>query len=144
MPILGFHHAAVIVSDVKRSIEFYRDVVGMQLLFTTEGSGDEFSRGVGVPCAEMQGAFMQLGNGTLEIINYVTPKGRPYDRKNNDLGVIHLCFTVTDIQREYECLSNNGVSFNTAPNMITDGPMKGGKWCYFTGPDGEKLELVEL
>src|SRR5687768_17852532 len=42
-PITGLHHAAVNVSDWDRSIRFYRDVLGLELVF---GDGDASGAGL--------------------------------------------------------------------------------------------------
>jgi len=141
--IIGVHHHSVTVSDLDRAIRFYRDILGLKLLYTTERSGEETSKGVGVEGAQLKIAVLQAGNDKIELIEYVTPKGKPYDRRPCDVGNMHIAFQVSGIQKMYNELTKKGIKFNTAPNVIKEGPLKGWIWVYFNDPDGAQLELVQ-
>lgn len=136
-------HTGISVSDLERSLEFYRDLLGMELLFTDQDSREDLGRGVGVPGANMKFAVVQMGDGVLELIEYVEPRGRAYERSNNDVGAMHVAFTVDDIETVYQELFKKGVQFITPPIYIPAGPMKGWKWTYFFDPDGIQLELMQ-
>ena len=141
--IVGVHHHSIAVTNLDNSIRFYRDTLGMKLLFTGESKGDELSRGVGVKGASLKLAVLKAGNSTIELIQYVTPKGKPYDRLPCDVGSMHIGFKVSDVHKMFDDLTKKGVKFNTPPNEIKKGPMKGWIWTYFKDPDGAQLELVE-
>jgi len=141
--IVGVHHTSVTVIDIDKAIAFYRDILGLRLLYTAEGGGEETSRGVGVKGANMKLAVLQVGDDTIELIQYVTPKGKPYDRLPCDIGNMHIAFGVSDIHKMYNELKKRGIKFNTPPNETREGPMKGWLWTYFNDPDGAQLELVE-
>ena len=141
--ITGIHHASISVSDMNQSIVFYRDLLGLKLLYVTEGGGEETSRGVGVKGANMKLAVLKAGEDQIELIQYVSPKGKPYDRLPCDIGNMHIAFLVKDIDKTYSDLKQKGLKFNASPIEITEEPMKGWKWTYFKDPDGAQLELVE-
>ncbi len=94
--------------------------------------------------AELKIAVLQAGEGMLELIEYVSPEGRPKDTRPFDVGTMHLAFLVKDVEKTYRELSTKGVKFNSAPNEITEGPLKGWVWTHFQDPDGSVLELVEM
>lgn len=142
--ILGIHHASVTVSDLDRALYFYRDLLGLELLYTKENSGGkETSRGVGLEGARMRVAVLKAGEDQVELIEYLSPKGKPYDRRPCDIGNMHIAFRVGNIKAKYDELIKKGVRFNAAPSEITSGPMKGWFWTYFNDFDGSQLELVE-
>jgi len=141
--IVGVHHHSIAVSNLDKSIRFYRDTLGMKLMFTGESSGEELSKGVGVKGASLKLAVLEGGNSSIELIQYVTPKGKPYDRLPCDVGTMHIGFLVSDVHKMYDDLMKKGIKFNTPPSEITEGPMKGWIWTYFKDPDGAQLELVE-
>ncbi|WP_455367246.1 VOC family protein [[Eubacterium] cellulosolvens] len=143
MLITDAHHVAIIVKDVERSIKFYRDILGLELLYTTSAKGEELSKGVGLKNAELKTAMFRTGNNLIEVTAYINPKGRPQDRLPCDLGQMHVAFKVKNLIKLYEELRNKGVQFNTPPNVVKEGPMKGWVWTYFKDPDGALLELVE-
>lgn len=141
--IKGVHHASITVSDIDKSIAFYRDVLGLRLVYTVENSGEETSRNLGVREAKLKIAILRAGKDTIELIQYVTPKGKHNDRIPCDIGNMHVAFRVSDIYRVYSELRERGVRFNASPLEIREGPMKGWIWAYFSDPDGAQLELLE-
>jgi catechol 2,3-dioxygenase-like lactoylglutathione lyase family enzyme len=128
---------------MQRSLEFYRDVFAIEPDFVADGSGDEISRAVGVPDAELSFAFLRVGDSILELLEYRSPRGRDYDRRNCDIGAVHIAFEVDDIQEAYERLLSKGVEFSAPPLAIAEGPLAGCSFAYFTDPDGVQLEIFE-
>jgi catechol 2,3-dioxygenase-like lactoylglutathione lyase family enzyme len=143
--IQGIHHTCISVSDLERSIAFYRDLLGLELLMTEESerSGDDRSKALGVAKAKVRLAILSAGNARVELIEYVTSKGRPYDRNNNDVGAMHIAFQVEDIDGVYQRLVDHGVRFTAPPATIPAGPMAGWRWTYFFDPDGVSLEIIQ-
>ncbi len=141
-------HVAVIVSDLDRSMRFYEDILGLKPLYSPpkESSGEELSKAVNLPDTRMRFVMYEVNHGTtkLEVIQYLSPKGRPNDRRNCDQGVMHLAFKVSNLEKTYSELKSKGVRFNSRPNKVESGPEKGLRWVYFTDPDGVTIELVEL
>jgi len=141
--VKGVCHTSITVSNVERSITFYRDILGLELIFTRESSGEALSKGVGVENAHLRIAMFRAGNDFLELIEYVTPKCDPKGLRPCDIGNMHVAFHVTDIEKLGQRLEEHGYRFNAPPRHITEGPMKDWVWAYFKDPDGAQLELVE-
>jgi len=143
--IQGIHHTCITVSDLDRSVAFYRDLLGLELLMTEESerSGDDRSKALGVPRAKVKLAILRAGDARVELIGYATAKGRPYDRSNNDIGAMHIAFQVRDIDAVYQRLVDHGVRFTSSPTTIPAGPMQGWRWTYFFDPDGVSLEIIQ-
>lgn len=140
----GIQHIGVPVKDLQRSLNFYKDVFDLDPEFTHTAEGETLSRGVGVPNAKLTLAFLQLGNTYLELLEYHTPRDETYGRRNCDVGAVHICFEVDDIQTSYEELRRKGVEFYSEPILIDDGPLDGYRFCYFKDPDGITLEFFQL
>lgn len=87
--------------------------------------------------------MLQVGNDCIELLQYVEPSGKPYDRMNCDTGNLHIAFRVPDIEKTYATLKERGVKFNSPPNNIDSGPLKGDVYCYFLDPDGVTLEIYQ-
>ena len=74
--MLGIFHTAIVVSDLDRAISFYRDVLGLKLVTgpTDVFEGDDVARGLGVQGASLKLAVFQVGDGSVEVMQYLTPK----------------------------------------------------------------------
>lgn len=139
-------HTGVTVSDLDRSIEFYRDELGLEITLgpTEVFEGEALSRGLGVPGAKLRLVVFKVGAGELELLQYISPQS-PVDEPmpNNTLGAMHVAFEVDNIEEKYRELQSRGIEFFTPPNVVTEGPLEGLNWVYFKDPDGITLELIE-
>ena len=59
----GIFHTGVTVSNLDKSVRFYRDLIGLELITgpTEVSSGEELSKGVGVPNASLRLAIFKVG-----------------------------------------------------------------------------------
>ena len=74
--ITRMNHTGFVVKNLDKSVEFYRDVVGLALDQTREAKGDVTSRLLGYDGVSLKVAFLSAGNGhALELIQYVYPPG---------------------------------------------------------------------
>lgn len=86
---LGIDHTAIAVSDTDRSLQFYRDVLGMKLAGESEnyGTEQEHLNNVFGSRVRISGLRAEGGPG-VEFLDYLTPRdGRPApgDTRSNDL-----------------------------------------------------------
>ncbi len=143
----GVFHTGITVSDLDRSLAFYRDVLGLEVWVepTEVFGGDELSRGVGVDGASLRLAVMKVGASNLELLEYATPPP-PNDQAMppHGLGSMHVAFQVDDVHAKMSELESRGVEFLSPPNIVDEGPLAGWRWVYFNDPDGVTLELVEF
>lgn len=135
-------HAALSVSNLDRSIEFYCGVLGMEHQRTIEAT-PEMGLGniVGMPGAAARIAHLSSGTMMLELFEYRIPRGEPIpaNRRQADHGFIHIAFTSTDVRRDAEMLASRGVEFVGPPVEF-----RPGVWVlYLYGPDREVCELRE-
>ncbi|HZQ03047.1 MAG TPA: VOC family protein [Gaiellaceae bacterium] len=139
----ALHHVGLTVSDLDRSLAFYRDVLELELLEVLDVSGPEIGRSVGVAGAELRIAFLRLAGLQLELLEYTAPEQRVYERRNSDVGAAHVCFRVSDLDGAYRELSARGVGFVSEPFRIAEGRHAGRAIVYFRDPDEITLELLE-
>jgi len=140
----GIQHVGVPVRSLEQSLKFYRDAFGVEPEFIAKASGPGTSRLVGVPDVEMSFAFLDLGNTVLELLEYESPRGQDYDRRNCDVGATHIALAVADVEAAYEELRGKGIEFSGPPLHIDEGPLAGCITAYFRDPDGIQLEIFQV
>ncbi|MFD2214367.1 MULTISPECIES: VOC family protein [Bacillaceae] len=124
MSVLGFEHVGIQVENIERSITFYKDVVGLDLL-------DQFLHTDG----NMKLAFLGVGgNIIVELIEGYNPN-LPDEGK-----VHHIAFQVDNIEKERDRLRAANVEWIF--EEITELP-NGAKYIFFRGPEKEWIEFFE-
>jgi catechol 2,3-dioxygenase-like lactoylglutathione lyase family enzyme len=149
--IIGHFHTAFTVSDIERSIKFYTELLGFELVHQQRQSNEYTRKFVGYPDADLYAAMLAvpgLDHGRskhlVELNQYVAPVGEKLDVQTCNTGAAHLALIVDDIHSTYEFLSSHGVRFKSEPVAITAGRNAGGFTCYFLDPDGITLEILQL
>jgi lactoylglutathione lyase len=141
------HHLGLTVSDIERSICFYRDILGMTLIGRRPSvTADYVAQQTGYPEVELNVASFRISpesEQSMEVVQYMNHSGSPGEPATNRAGVSHLCLLVDDLQASYDDLKQKGVNFKSEPVTITAGPNEGGLVVYFNDPDGYTLELFQ-
>ncbi|MDO9211379.1 MAG: VOC family protein [Deltaproteobacteria bacterium] len=141
--IINVNHTSFTVSDLDRSISFYRNFLGLELISLT-GRDPAFSEKVtGIPGANLKIAYLQAPGHRLELIQYLSPSGEKLDCRTNNIGSAHLAFNVDNLPALYADLKAKGVQFKSKPLEVPAGPNKGTMAVYFTDPDGITLEFLQ-
>ena len=137
--IRSLGHVALGVKDMKRSLEFYRDFIGMKVLMELDVSDERIGRVVGVDGAKCLITHLKLGDAILELFEYYEPKGTNKAQGMNqyDHGLIHLGFEVDGFHNLIKQLQDRQVEFLGEPVEF-----RPDVWvAYFRGPDGEVCEI---
>ncbi len=146
MRISGVHHTCVIVSDMDKSLKFYRDILGMLEEVNLKFDADPVMMDLPGTKPKQHLVMLSAGNTIIELIQYIEPKGKPCDRKPCDTANMHICFQVEDINKTYEEIKAMGISFHRDPDFIDEsgGALNGYGYVYFRGPDNEILEFIQV
>lgn len=143
MPSL--HHTGLTVRDLDASLRFYRDLLGMEMLFEAEREGGYFGAIVGYPDARVRMAHLAFPGSEhrLEIFEYVRPEPRGDPGEPRDVGITHVCLAVEDIQGLHGRLVAADVGFYSEPVLVDQGVSAGGWGVYLRDPDGITVELFQ-
>lgn len=146
MAATGIYHTGLTVRNIERSIDFYRDCLGLQVAWRQESDTPYIAQLVGIPGAHLKVAYLNAP-GTdgpyLELIEYVAPRGEPVDTTPCNPGNGHVCFFVDNLEDLYDRLRSRGVAFVSAPVRISAGVHAGSVSVYLKDPDGITLELFQ-
>jgi MIP family channel proteins len=155
--VAGFSHAAIhpealgpvalVVSDLDRSVDFYSSVLSFQKESERSVRSDAFDRLTGLFGTNVRIASMRLREEQIQLIQYVTPEGRPVppDARSEDRWFQHIAIVVSDIDQAYATLRDHRVrQISTEPQTLPAwNPKAGGiRAFYFRDPDAHPLELI--
>ena len=143
MIIRSVNHTSFTVSNVERSIAFYRDFLGMELISLGEREPAFAEKVTGIPGAHLKVAYLQAPGHRLELIQYLFPPGKKLDTRTHNVGSAHLAFDVDELSKIYAELKAKGIQFKSPPMEVPAGPNKGTLAVYMTDPDGITLELIQ-
>ena len=124
------HHVAIIVDDLEKSLQFWRDSFGLEL--------DNIKQ---VPEQNAQIAFLPIGDAEIELVQPVGDEsGLARFLKNRGPGMHHLCVQVSSIETMLSKLKSKGV------RLINENPLIGqdGKRYAFIHPESTGGVLLEL
>jgi lactoylglutathione lyase len=125
--IKGLAHICIYTKDIQKSLKFYTETLGFELIHQTElTSGFKF-------------VLVKRGSCIIELLE-------PIDitkAKHRTIGAIdHIALEVADINKAFEQLKAKGITFYLP---VTEDPnlFGGVKIAFFGGPAGETFELFE-
>lgn len=141
--ITTMNHTSFTVSDLEKSIAFYQNVLGLELVSLAE-RGETFSSAVtGISGAKMNIAYLKAANCSIELIEYTGGAGERLDTKTSNTGSAHVCFNVKNFDEWMIHLRNNNVRFRGELCHVPAGPNKGKQVVYAMDNDGNNLEFIE-
>ncbi len=146
MTIVGAHHTCFQVADLQRSLGFYRDLLGFEVIWERINKEEYVRRIVGYPDAELRQALLRFpgSDHCLELIDYRNVERHPVDTSPPNPGTAHICLLVRNLRREYDRLTEAGVRSVSEPVLVTSGPNEGRLAVYMVDPDGFPVELLEV
>jgi catechol 2,3-dioxygenase-like lactoylglutathione lyase family enzyme len=137
------------VSDMDRSVDFYSRVLSFEKVSDVEVTGEDYERLQGVFGLRMRVVRMHLGDESIELTEYLAPKGRPIpvDSRSNDRWFQHIAIITSDMDKAYALLRENKVEHaSTGPQRLPDWNKNAGgiKAFYFRDPDEHWLEVLQF
>lgn len=146
MTIIGTNHTSYTVSDISKTLAFYRDLLGFEVIRERPSiTNTYFRRIVGFPDGVIQDALLRIPGSThyLELFEYKQPRGVRQDLTPNNPGSSHIAYYVDDLNGMYARLKEVGVEFLSEPIYLDEGPNTGGWAVYMKDPDGILIELFQ-
>ena len=140
---LKFNHVGISVSDIERSIGFYRELLGMeQLCEVFPFGGEQFSQIMDIPGVEGRMCMIGRGSLQLELFEFSNPEpaGKNPEYPVSDRGYSHFGVEVDDIDATYEKLRAADVRIHSPVMTFVGGGMRA---AYCRDPDGNVFEILQ-
>jgi glyoxylase I family protein len=145
--IIAADHTGITVSNLERSLAFWRDVLGFELSHTAHQTGDMAREITGVTGTEIKLAVVKAPGGhKIELLEYLAPADRKQhvDLRPCDVGHVHVALIVDDLDGVLKKIVQSGWEPAGIPQTLTTGPNAGKRVIYVRDPDGTTIELMEL
>ena len=141
--VLATNHTSFTVSDLDRSIAFFSEVLGFEMVNRAQRDPKLISSITGVPGADIEVAYIQGPGHRLELIQYHGPSERSQvDSRPCDSGFAHVAYDVDDVDAAVAASAPYQVLPIGEVTVIDKGPNAGRKVVYLRDPDGVTIEYI--
>lgn len=143
MSATGIRHTGIVVSDMQRSLRFYRDLLGLEVWADFKDNSDYVQKVTNVQDAHIWMIKLNAKNGGgVELLQYLShPQPVPEPRRSCDAGINHIAIQVENIDDLHQKLVAEGIAFHAPPTIASDGSAK---VTYCRDPEGVIVELVQI
>ena len=154
MGILRFNRPVINVSDMDKSLAFYRDILGMEVvsdnLLVDPERTKALGQAMGVPELEIRWVIIESPGGSsrfgvgreVEIIQFLKPAWKPVSPHPNaavvGVPIAWPAFSCDNLEALYNELKSKGVKFRGSLMKFATGDRG---LCYAIDPDGYTVEL---
>lgn len=145
---LGIDHSAIAIANTEQSLQFYRDLLGMQVAGGSLNHGETQARLDGLPKAKVRVTALRPAQGGMgiELLDYLVPecdRPMPNDWKSCDIAHLQVELVVNDLEQAVDQLRQNGVQFVSSQLVqFTDSRMPYLQGCLIKDPNGHAMLLI--
>jgi catechol 2,3-dioxygenase-like lactoylglutathione lyase family enzyme len=138
---VDLNHVGISVVDLHRSVRFYCEMLGMDVLYTAPFAGEPYAEVMGVPHA--RGNMSVLKNNTVQLELFQFERPEPAVRNPGEPvsshGISHFGIEVDDIDATCRRLAAAGVKMHSPVRAFPSGM----RAVYVRDPDGNVFELLQ-
>jgi catechol 2,3-dioxygenase-like lactoylglutathione lyase family enzyme len=144
--IIAADHTGITVSNLERSLAFWRDVLGFEFSHSAHQTGDRPEQITGVKGAELKLAVLKTPSGhKIELLEYFAPADRQrVNLRPCDVGHVHVALTVDDLDAVLKKIAESGWKAAGEPQILQQGPNAGKRVVYVSDPDGTTIEFMQM
>jgi len=127
------------------SLEFYRDLLGLEEIFTWNPKAQYINEVTGYKETDFHISVLRVPgiDYYLELLEYRNTEQISIDHRKGNPGIAHVAFQVENLDEFYDFLVGKGVESVSKPVTPEIGPNKGGRIVYMIDPDGYRIELIQ-
>src|SRR5438046_686589 len=144
--IISADHTGITISNLERSLAFWRDVLGFELSHTAHQTGELAEEITGVEGAEIKLAVLKTPSGhKIELLEYLaSPDRKHVEVRPCDVGHVHVALLVDDLDAVLDKIAASGWKASGKPQTLKTGPNAGKHVVYVRDSDGTTIEFMEL
>jgi len=144
MGVQRLSHIGICVSDLERSVHFYRDVLGFVELNRFSTSGEQSAQLTEIEGGAIDAVYLEREGTRIELLHY--PEAGVVDgetpRPMNRPGLTHLSLRVDsfdEVISQIEAAGGTNLEYSRVENKEWNT-----KAIFVTDPDGLRIELLDI
>jgi lactoylglutathione lyase len=142
VPLLRLTHVGICVSDLARSLRFYRDLLGFRFEHELEVAGEPTDTLLRLRGVELHATYLFRDGVRIELLAFASPPApAPRERAMHEHGLTHLSFRVADLDQTLTALRDAGE--RVLEETVIRFPEFQSAAAFVTDPDGQLIELVQ-
>ena len=143
MAVQRLSHIGLCVSNLERSLAFYRDALGFRELSALEVSGVETDRLLELEGVKLRASYLERDAVRVELLCFDAPgsTGPTEPAPANRLGLTHLSLRVDDLDSAIHAVERAGG--RGLPHTRVESPRFQMRAVFVVDPDGLRIELLQ-
>jgi catechol 2,3-dioxygenase-like lactoylglutathione lyase family enzyme len=142
VPLQRLTHVGICVSDLERSLRFYRDLLGFRFEHELEVEGEPSDTLLRLRGVKLHAVYLQRDGVRIELLRFASPPAPPpRTRAMHEHGLTHLSFRVADLDATLAALRAAGE--HVLDDSVIRIPAFEAAACFVSDPDGQLIELVQ-
>jgi len=142
VPLLRLTHIGICVSDMERSLRFYRDLLGFRFEHELRVAGEPSDTLLRLRGVDLHATYLQRDGVRIELLRFASPAAPPRrERTMHEHGLTHLSFRVDHLDETLAALRAAGE--RVLDESIIRIPGFEAAACFILDPDGQLIELVQ-
>jgi catechol 2,3-dioxygenase-like lactoylglutathione lyase family enzyme len=142
LPLARLTHIGIGVSNLERSLRFYRDLLGFTWEHALDVEGEPTDTLLRLRGTKLHAEYLSRDGVRIELLVFASPPAPPRpERPLNQYGLTHLSFRVTDLDAVLDGLRRAG------ERVLDETVIRFPEWqsaaCFIVDPDGQLIELVQ-
>ncbi|GAB5451351.1 MAG: VOC family protein [Halioglobus sp.] len=143
MTIQRLSHIGICVSDLERSVTFYREALGFTELSRLQVAGEQSETLLEIDGGKLEAVYLERDGTRVELLYYpdagaIQPDPPP---PMNRVGLTHLSMRVADIDQAVRAVQAAGGRL--MGHTRVDNPEWKTHAAFVTDPDGLRIELLQ-
>ena len=142
IPLLRLTHVGICVSDLERSLRFYRDLLGFRSEHELAVEGEPSDTLLRLRDVKLHATYLVRDGVRIELLHFASPAAPPpRTRTMHEHGLTHLSFRVADLDATLGALRAAGE--RVLEETVIRFPEFQSAACFIIDPDGQLIELVQ-
>jgi len=140
--VVGYRHTGIITNNINKSVYFYKNILGLQMIQEFTDSSDYINEITGLNGTIAHFIKLKcLDGGVIELLEYPSHQTEPIKSSIINVGICHIALRVNNADDAYKKLVDEKIKVISKPVLSSEGIAK---VFFCLDPDGIRVEIVEM